>query len=188
MELYLQFGWGMMEHCRVLINEWGGGTTILSPRDLDREQLIRLSTELRELGGTALLDPQFYLPRADHHRLTAHDYWPDDYDTSGFTVASRRMMMESLGELNRQLGTTHLIIPGERADTVDDVWLQSQWSFLEAARDVTDQPLIMTICLSGESVRSTDQINLVMEQTESMAVSGYYLVAEKLKQLGPAIV
>ena len=32
MELFLQFGYGMMEHCRVLLSAWGGGTTILSPQ------------------------------------------------------------------------------------------------------------------------------------------------------------
>jgi hypothetical protein len=39
MELFLQFGFGMMEHCRVLVDEWGGGTVILSPRDLNETQL-----------------------------------------------------------------------------------------------------------------------------------------------------
>lgn len=179
MKLYLQFGWGMMEHCRTLFQECGGSTTILSPRDLHEEQLFRLSADLRELGGSVLLDPQFYLPRADHHRLTSHAYWPDDYDTTGFAGDGRQEMMRELTELNQQLQTTHLILPGERADTVDDLWLESQRGFLEAARDATDQPLIMTICLSGEAIRSNDQVSLVMEQAEEMPVSGYYLVAER---------
>ena len=34
MELHLQFGFGMMEHCRHLLTEWGSGTVVLSPRDL----------------------------------------------------------------------------------------------------------------------------------------------------------
>jgi hypothetical protein len=179
MELYLQFGWGMMEHCRTLCQEFGGSTAILSPRDLDEDQLIRLSSELRQLGGSVLLDPQFYLPRSDHHRLTSHTYWPDDYDTTGFAGDGRQVMMQALVALNRQLETTHLIVPGQRADTVDDLWLESQRGFLEAARDATDQALIMTMCLSAEAVRSNDQISLVMEQAEQMSVSGYYLVAER---------
>jgi hypothetical protein len=84
MEFFLQFGYGMMEHCRSLIREWGGGTVILSPRDLTDEQLRRLSRELRSLGGKVLLDPQFYLPHADHQRLCSHSYWPNDYESMGF--------------------------------------------------------------------------------------------------------
>lgn len=179
MELYLQVGWGMMEHCRTLCQELGGSTAILSPRDLDEDQLIRLSTELRGLGGSVLLDPQFYLPRADHHRLTSHAYWPDDYNTTGFAGDGRQVMTRALVACNRRLQTTHLIVPGERADIVDELWLESQRGFLEAARDATDQPLIMTICLSAEAIRSNDQINLVMEQAEQMSISGYYLVAER---------
>jgi hypothetical protein len=85
MELYLQFGYGMMEHCRVLVERWGGGTVILSPRDLEDDQLSRMSTAIRALpGGSVLLDPQFYLPHADHERLCGHEYWPDDYETGVF--------------------------------------------------------------------------------------------------------
>ena len=42
-EIYLQFGYGMMEHCRSLFSKWEAGTAILSPRDLNPEQLVRLS-------------------------------------------------------------------------------------------------------------------------------------------------
>jgi len=163
----------------VFCQEWGGATAILSPRDLEAEQLGRLSEEIREFGGTVLLDPQFYLPRADHHRLTSHVYWPDDYDTAGFADNGRQAMMNALAELNWELGTTHLIVPGMRADAVDSAWLESQQGFLEAARHTTDQPLIVTICLSSEAILSAEQIARVMEQAEHLPVSGYYLVAER---------
>src|SRR5215217_5776435 len=79
MELYLQFGYGMMQHCRHLIADWGGGTVVLSPRDMSDRQLRTLSSEITDLpGGRVLLDPQFYLPHADHERLRSHDYWPTD--------------------------------------------------------------------------------------------------------------
>lgn len=179
MELYLQFGWGMMDLSCSLCETCGGNNTILSPRDLKENQLVTLSSRLRDMGGKVLLDPQFYLPRADHHRLIAHAYWPDDYDTAGFNGSRMRKMMESLSELNTRLETTHFIVPGERADMVDDHWLNSQWSLLKAASEITNQPLLMTICLSGEAVRSNEQISLIMEQAEKMSVSGYYLVTER---------
>lgn len=182
MDLYVQVGARMMQMSCELFAEWGGGAAILSPRDLTPDQLRRLSADLRELRGEVLLDPQFYIPRADYQRLISHDYWPDDYDTAEFTDASRQIMLRSLAELNRNLGTTHLIVPGERADIVDDFWLESQRGFVEAARQTTDQPLIATICLSAESVRANEQINLVVEQAEQMPVSGFYLVIESPKE------
>ena len=110
MELYLQFGYGMMEHCRQLVQAWKGGTVVLSPRDLNDAQLERLSREVVAVpDGRVLVDPQFYLPNADHDRLVAHDYWPNDYasdaffDGTGLTELIRRLL-----ELNRRL-STHLI-------------------------------------------------------------------------------
>jgi len=97
MELYLQFGYGMMEHCRHLIERWNGGTVILSPRDLTGEQIERLGSEIVDLGGSILVDPQFYDPRADHHRLVEHEYWPDEFDTSILSGGSA--LVDLLGRL-----------------------------------------------------------------------------------------
>ena len=49
MELALQFGWGMMAHSRTLVQEWGGGAVILSPRDLNGDQLLRLGRDVASL-------------------------------------------------------------------------------------------------------------------------------------------
>jgi len=39
MNLFLQFGYGMMEHCRELVPSMPGTTVILSPRDLNENQI-----------------------------------------------------------------------------------------------------------------------------------------------------
>lgn len=179
MDLYLQFGWGMIGLSQHLVDGWRAGTVILSPRDLRRQRMADLSVDLSKRGGSVLLDPQFYLPRADHPRLTSHDYWPSDYDTDGFSDDHRQTMMEKLAAINRQLGTTHLIVPGERADTVDQRWLHSQDAFLVNAERATDQPLIVTVCLSPDAIRASEQIALVMAQAERTSVAGYYLVPER---------
>jgi DNA-binding GntR family transcriptional regulator len=59
MELHLQFGYGMMDLSKTLVRKHGGGTVILSPRDLAPESLENFSTALRKAGGAPLLDPQF---------------------------------------------------------------------------------------------------------------------------------
>ena len=43
MRLYLQFGHGMMDHTVKLLADWGEGGVILSPRDLDQDQLERMA-------------------------------------------------------------------------------------------------------------------------------------------------
>jgi len=101
MDFYLQFGYGMMEHCRHLIQSWDGGSVILSPRDLEENQLERIGSDIIRLGGTTLLDPQLYNPRANHHRLIQHDYWPDEYSTgilSGGAILSD--IISKLKDLN----------------------------------------------------------------------------------------
>lgn len=178
MELYLQFGYGMMGLSRDLFDEWGGGTAILSPRDLNPKQLVQISRELQDRNGRILIDPQFYLPRADHHRLISHAYWPKDYDTQGFSDNNKEIMMSSLIETNNKCGAAYLIIPGERAENVDDIWIESQNSLRLAAKNLTDMPAIITICLSSNVVKSNEQISKIIEMAELNPVYGYYLVLE----------
>jgi len=178
MELYLQLGYGMMDLSRQLIQRWGGGTVVLSPRDLTPKQMLGLSAQLIDLKGRLLIDPQFYLPRADHERLNSHDYWPNGYDTKGFSNANRERMLNKLSAINREAGADAIIVPGERAVEVNDLWINSQNAMLAAARNATDQPLIVTICLSSEAIRSSDQVNLIVEQAETQHAAGYYLVLE----------
>ena len=178
MKMYLQIGAKMMGLSRELFELWGGGTAILSPRDLEPKQIEKFGQELTQLKGDVLVDPQFYLPRADHHRLTSYDYWPKDYDTQGFSDENRESMLQKLISLNSQAKASRIIVPGERGDIVDDLWLGSQEALLRAARSVTDLPLIATICLSSEAIRSSEQINLVIEQAEKLKIDGYYLILE----------
>jgi len=178
MDLYLQVGYGMQEHCRRLVEYWSGGTTILSPRDLKPQQMHRLSSELRDRGGTVIMDPQFYLPRSDHFRLTSYDYWPKDYDTVGFDGDARRTMIQQLAELNRQMGTQWLILPGERAATVSDLWLDSQHAFLQEGRGISHVPIMATVCLSADAIRSAEQVNLVVEAASQDLAPAYFVAAE----------
>src|SRR5687767_10447433 len=136
MDLYLQFGYGMMEHCRHLLNRWQGGTVVLSPRDLTDRQLRSLSTEVTELkNGRVLLDSQLYLPHADHERLCSHSYWPTDYETgSFFDGAPLRRLVDALCELNQAVSSSAVILPGLLATRVDDPWLATQEQVLKEFR------------------------------------------------------
>lgn len=181
MELQLQFGYGMMEHCRHLLGRWGGGTTILSPRDLTGEQLVKLATDLRGLDNVhTLLDPQFYLPHADHDRLRSHDYWPRDYETGVFWQGPALAdLLTRLVRTNTEIGASAIILPGMLAASVDDDWLETQRSVLEQARSLKlDRPLLMTIALSADAAKVNDQVALLLERSEKWNPDGYYLVCE----------
>jgi hypothetical protein len=181
MDLHLQFGHGMMEHSRHLVRSWGGGTVILSPRDLKREQLVKLSDEIRALqGGQVLVDPQFYVPRSDHHRLTSHDYWPDSYQTNGFfSGTGMQTLLSTVLQLNKDLGCAAFILPGLMADTIDDIWLETLRTTSEHAATMNaGMPLYATVALSSDSVKNTAGIQDVLAEFETIDVQGAYLLFE----------
>jgi hypothetical protein len=181
MELYLQFGYGMMEHCRTLLRSWGGGSVILSPRDLTDDQLVRLGTDLVDIpGGEVILDPQFYLPHSDHQKLCNHSYWPSDYATSPFWQGpALSRLLNDLRQLNTDVGCSRFLLPGLFAATIDDDWLETERAILEEARAISGQTsLISTIAISADAVRNADQISLLIERAESWKASAYYVVCE----------
>lgn len=181
MDLFLQFGYGMMDHSRSLINEWGGGTTVLSPRDLNDGQLVRLAGDLGRSGGNVLVDPQFYLPDSDHQRLCAHEYWPGQYESvlfwSGPELAN---LLRKLVDLNQRLGTSKIILPGRYAAQVDDSWLAQQRAFVEEAERMGLDPtqLLATVALSGDAARNEAQIHTLLEESQAWPVGGVYLICE----------
>lgn len=181
MELQLQFGHGMMGHCRHLVKSWNGGTVILSPRDLEERQLVSLAREIRALpGGRVLLDPQFYLPRSDHARLTSHDYWPDAYQSNGFFGGpGMASMMDDVLKLNRDVGSEAFVLPGLLATTIDDNWLGTLRATAEHAATMNaGMPLYSTIALNADSMRNTSGIQEVLAEFETMGVEGAYLLFE----------
>lgn len=181
-ELFLQFGYGMMQHSKDLIESWNGGTVILSPRDLSDSQLRTLSKDIiKTQGGKILLDPQFYLPHADHERLCAHDFWPSGYSTGTFFQGRELLLLiAKLDQLNAALGTEGMIVPGLLAATVNDSWIQTQTDILDVAKNaVTRRPLIMTIALGADVPKHQELIAAILEAAEtSWQAQAYYIVCE----------
>lgn len=181
MQLYLQFGYGMMEHCRHLIQDWNGGTAVLSPRDLSGVQLAKLAGTIRSLpGGNVLLDPQFYLPHTDHARLCKHDYWPTNYATNAFWQGpALTELLSKLHALNLSLGCASFVLPGLLAAAVDESWLDTQRAILAGAVALKSSlPFFLTVALSSDATRNTEQVALFMEASEEWSPAGYYLVFE----------
>jgi hypothetical protein len=181
MEMFLQFGYGMMDHCRTLICEWGGGTVILSPRDLKPNQLLTLASSVRASGGKVLLDPQFFLPYADHERLVSHDYSPKGYDSGGFWSGTElNILLTKLRDLNNQLGCERMILPGLFAAPADGDWLDRQHDVLDEADGLGIEPQtrIATVALGADVVRNLDSVHEILDETACWKVGGVYLVCE----------
>jgi hypothetical protein len=180
-ELFLQFGHGMMEHCRHLVGAWAGGTVILSPRDLEPDQLLRFSSQIRKLNrGDVLLDPQLYLPRADHARLRRHAYWPQEYETGNFwSGAGVGDLISRLKLLNEDIGSSYFILPGLLATSITDDWLAYQTAVLEAGgRIAADFPQFLTLAIGAEALRSQDQVHELLDQAATWNPAGYYIVCQ----------
>lgn len=183
MQLQLQFGFGMMDHSRSLIDAWNGGVVVLSPRDLSVVQLERLAKEVTALAnGSVLLDPQFYLPYADHERLTSHDYWPSSYDTNNFwSGAELQQLVARLSNLNRKLACGAFILPSLFAENVGDDWVAQQKIIIDEAQGASNLPLFATVALGADAVKSDESIDEVLAAAETWAVAGIYLVCEHPK-------
>jgi hypothetical protein len=182
MQLYLQFGYGMMEHTAALLSEWGGGAVILSPRDLDREQLERTGKKTIKSGAEVLLDPQCFVRDANHSRLTAHEYWQVFQQTSTGSLGTpegARAVLDAVFAVNAAAGTERTIVPGVLARPVTAEWLALHRQLVEVAGTMASpRTIIATIALSEESVRSEDEVEAVVDAVSRWDCGGVYLICE----------
>ena len=120
MELYLQLRIWHDGTLSPALGRWGGGTVVLSPRDMTPDQLARLAADIVAIpNSNVLLDPQFYVPHSDHERLRSHEYWPANYETSTFWEGpALTRLLTTLQRLNRSLGSSAFILPGLLAPSV----------------------------------------------------------------------
>jgi hypothetical protein len=179
MELMLQFGWGMMEHCRFLVRHWGGGTVILSPRDLSTQQMGTLAANVSSVGGSVLLDPQMYVPDCAHSRLTAHAFWPrlPEYWRDPNELSR---VIEELLQANVACGTTQIICPSPFASVINEDSLQSVSAAVEelGRRGIAPDRILATVALSSDAVRNEDRAEMLSDAIEDWNVGGIYLIAE----------
>jgi len=186
MKLYLQFGYGMMAHVKHMFKQWGGGTVILSPRDMDEDQISRLSNDLKSINGQTLLDPQLYKPKSsDHHGLLKHDYFQefcgDNYCTNiladGYKMEE---LFESLKHLNNLAKSDSYIVPGIYCDEPIDIWNMSQKAFLQTAEKVfLDKRKLATLCISSNLLSGKpEKIEQLIGLATKWDVDGFYVVPE----------
>jgi hypothetical protein len=181
-QLYLQFGHGMMDHALKLLTEWGGGGAILSPRDLDDGQLRTIGPKITKLNAEVLLDPQCFLRDADHYRLTQHQYWTNYKSYSTADLASgtgARALLGVLASLNDDIGAGRFILPGLLADPVTEEWFAFHEQMVtEGVALRGGERTLATVALSEAVVRNEDQIEAVVDRVAKWPCAGVYLICE----------
>jgi hypothetical protein len=185
MNLGLQLGYGMGELAVELTKRWQLTESILSPRDLEDRGLVSWATRLNGATGSVALDPQFYMARADHERLTSQLYWPRDYDSNEFYErGGLENMITNLLELNIRLESAYLLLPGSMAHPVTDDWLLRQREILNTGRRIVADriPLGITWCLSAEALRSDEQVNRILDDDRDLKYAVAYVVCEHPNQ------
>lgn len=180
MDLYLQLGHGMMGYCKELISQWGEGTVILSPRDLTEKQTKKFATDINKINGKTLFDPQYYNPRADHHKLTKWSHWLNEFETSRFSDDSYlEDKFSSIKEINDYCNTEAYIIPASMCDEVDRFWIDKQELFLDKARSYfNDKEKYITLPLSFDVITDEKSIEKLIDISLKWDIDGYYIVPE----------
>ncbi len=182
MEMYLQYGYGMMGHTRELLSNWSGGGVILSPRDLTENQLQRVAADVLMAGGEPLLDPQCYTRDANHERLVAHQYWQVFRNNTTNALLQGPGMVEllsSIVQLAQSLGIKRYILPGLMANQVNEDWFAFEEAIIsEASEHFDNEPIFATVALSASAMSDENQIEAIMDRASKWAVDGFYVVAE----------
>lgn len=182
MELYLQFGYGMMGMSSELISNWGGGGVILSPRDQNESQLKRTGERVRDAGGNVLLDPQCFARDCNHRNLLSYPYWQEfcQNSTGSFRGGpGTAAVLSRLATLSNDVGVTEVILPAPFANPVSDDWFSFVENMISEAPDhFGDRELLATIALSNASVRDEIQIEAIVERAARWNVAGLYIIAE----------
>jgi hypothetical protein len=182
MDLYLQFGHGMIGMSAELLGGWSDSGVIMSPRDLTPDQLRRVAKEAHELGAEPLLDPQCFVRDANHGRLTKHAYWKRFKANSTGSLLNGTGADDLLRELAAFSSSMELqrhILPGLLASPVSDDWFHLHERLLaRAPHHFGKHKVFATVAVSTESMKDEAQVEAIVERAEQWDAAGFYVVAE----------
>lgn len=180
MDLYLQIGHGMMAHCYELVQKWGEGTAIISPKNMNHDQILSFSSKIRDYGGSILIDPQFYIPRTSHENLQNHDFWPNSFDTSTFFSGNgiNKMIDKFINDYVLPSSSSGLIVPSLYLDDEADTdWDSINTLILNSIeRHNLSIPKYFTLCIGVNILKSEEKTHALLEQIESYPVEGFYII------------
>lgn len=186
MELFLQFGYGMKNLTIDLAKRWNGASVILSPRDMEPQQLVRWSEEFEKAGVNCYFDPQCYCPKSELKRLTKYSYWDCNLNTnlqSNITYVEQKL--EYIKQYNSIAKTKAYILPcilSKYEEMWEERFVLQQKRFIEAAHKIMkDKPIYATLALPSEFLIQNEKIlEPFINEISTLNVDGFYIVAEAL--------
>ncbi|WP_419307162.1 hypothetical protein J8402_11110 [Chromohalobacter israelensis] len=183
MDFYLQMGHGMKAMTLELINKWGGGTAILSPRHMTLEQMKKASSEIHSTGGKVLLDPQFYFPRTSDGKLKRHAFWPDSFSTfSFFNGGGIDTLIDCLiDDYFSDLNLDSFIIPSLLCKEADNDWDAVNQIIINSVarrKNDIDTKKYFTLCLEEKLIRDEQKVHDLIDTVSGYDVDGFYIIPE----------
>lgn len=180
MRLAIQCGHGMMAMNTSIMEAWGEGTVILSPKNVAETRIIAHSRDLIGEGASTLFDPQFYFPAGNHPKLRRYRYWPGRYDAATFWAGNGPdEMIGQLLELNVEAETRAVIVPAPFCENVTDGWLDAQENVLARSRAICgDRTLYATLPLGADALRNNAQVHTLLDDAAHWPVEGIYFLTE----------
>jgi len=179
MNLFLQTGHGMMIHNTELISKWGGGTVVLSPKNMTIEQMLSHSERIIKMNGSILMDPQFYVPRTMQDKLLEHQYWPQDYQTGAFFSGPgiKKLIDDLLFIYVEPMRASGFIIPTLLLDDINNDWDKcTEIAINELCKRTLQIPKYCTLCISDTLLRDESKIHDLLERIEQYPVDGFYII------------
>lgn len=181
MDFYLQMGHGMKAMTLELIESWGEGTAILSPRHMTLEQMTRASKEIHTAGGRVFVDPQFYIPRTSETKLQQHTFWPEQFSTFSFFAGGGidDLIDRLIDNYFIALDLDAFIIPALLCSEPTTDWDAINRVIINSvARRQLDTRRYFTLCLTADLIKDEQKIHDLIEVVEDYEVDGFYIIPE----------
>lgn len=178
MELFLQMGHNMQKLALEYLEDFGGGTIILSPMNIIPRSIKKFSDNIHKRNGSILIDPQLYYPRKFQKSLAKYEYWPQGEFTA-LESGEMEKVMQELIKLNYETSTEMFLLPSVTTKRVDNLWDKVQkLTILSAKKYSPDMQRMHTIALTSEVINDEIQVEKIISYVEEWDVSGVYIVCE----------
>jgi hypothetical protein len=183
MDFGIQMGHGMKGIAETLLEKWGGGTLVLSPRNSQanakvtaKEKLIELARDFSDDMNQILIDPQLFSTKSASRNLEMFPHWQL---CSGDLSSTYRQVVQEIIDLNTACECESIILPSATSYQIDKTWKKLQLSIINEANKVsTKSDYYVTVALGFDVIKDIEQVDSIIAEVEKWDGKGVYLVCE----------
>ena len=107
------------------LEEFDGGTIILSPMNISPNKVKDYAAKVHKKNGRVLVDPQLYYPRQYQKKLSEYEYWPQS-DITSLEMGQFDTVVEKLSKLNAEVRAEAFLLPSITTKKIDELWNKIQ--------------------------------------------------------------